>query len=202
MGASLRLAGRIMTRSLASIALILAAFTIATPAFAQTIYRCERDGKITFTDYPCERPMTREQGPGASKPDSAATQVIVGGGYENPYGPWRGQAQYQVTNTRLNPSGTHFVVPLILQVNDDGKVEGASPENGCRMLGLASPGLTPKILNLDVTVSNCPAKDFNQRYRGTLILNTSDRSARVALNAQRIGVGRALIADIKAIMRR
>lgn len=182
--------------------LFFLALVCAMPAAAQTIYRCERDGKITFTDYPCAQPMIQESGPGASKPDSPVAQAIVGGGYEKPYGPWRGQAQYQVTNTRLNPASTHFVVPLIIQVADDGKVEGASPENGCRMLGIASPGLTPKILNLDVTVSGCTAKDLNQRYRGSLVLNTSDRSARLALNAQRIGLGVALIADIKGTMRR
>ena len=185
-------------------ALLIAAALAATASIsvAQTIYRCEQNGSITFTDYPCDRPMIQEAGPGASNSAPPAHQTVVGGGYANPYGPWRGQAQYQVTNTRLNPQSTHSVVPLMIQVGDDGKVQGISSENGCKLLGIATPGLTPRILNIDVTSSGCTAKDLNQRYRGSLLLYPADRYARLQLNAQRIGVGTALIADIKASLRR
>jgi len=186
---------------LTALAVILAIANAPAPSAAQTIYRCEQGGRVTYTDSPCSRPLV-QQSAAAAAANAGAKQTVVGGGYEKPHGPWRGEVQYQLMNAGLRSEGTHFVVPLIVEIAEEGKFVGASPDNNCRMLGIASPGHTPKMLNLDVTVSNCAATDLNQRYHGSLIMDTANRSAQLRLHAQRIGIGMVLIADIKATVRR
>ena len=186
---------------LSVLAVLLAIASGAAPSAAQTIYRCEQGGRVTYTDSPCNRPLVQPSG-AAVVADVGGRQTVVGGGYEKPHGPWRGEAQYQLMNAGLRSDATHFVVPLMIEIAEAGKFVGASPENNCRLLGIASPGHTPKMLNLDVTLSNCAATELNQRYHGSLIMNTENRSAQLSLHAQRIGIGTALIADIKATVRR
>lgn len=180
----------------------LMSIAMIAPAEAQTIYRCDQDGRTTYTDSPCARPSIRHEKSSAPSPTATAKQTVVGGGYENPYGPWRGEAQYQIRNVGLRSDGTHSVVPLILEISEEGKVTGASPENGCQMLGIASPGYTPKILNLDTTLSNCAAKEMNRRYGGSLSINSQDRTARLRLHTQQIGIGISVFGEINAVMRR
>ena len=182
----------------------MSAVLLTTPAaaFAQAIYRCEQGGRVTYTDSPCDRRAIQQ----GNKPNATGgprpAQTVVGGGYENPYGPWRGQAQYQVKHTGRRTDGTHSVVPLIIHFAEDGKLAGSSRENGCQLLGLVSPGPTPKMLNVDATLSNCAAPDMNQRYHGTFTINSKDRTGRLALRAQRVGIGTAMFADVQAVLRR
>ena len=184
----------------AFVALIAAA--TSTPAKAQAIYRCEQGGKVTYTDAPCEKPLIQQVG-GAPAISPPRTQKVIGGGYTNPYGPWSGQTQFQIMNTNVVQSeGTHFIAFMDVMIGEDGKVTGASAENSCRMLGLASPGYTPAMLNLDVTLSNCPAKLFNRRYHGTLSMNPKQRTAQLYVRALQIGIGQAVNADIKATLAR
>ncbi len=190
-----------LARRLLPIALLVS-ITAAAPTEAQTIYRCEQGGRTTYTDAPCARPTIRREEPSAPSPTAAAKQTVVGGGYENPYGPWHGEAQYQVKNVGLREDGTHSVVPLTLDISEDGKVTGVSAENGCQMLGIATPGFTPKILNLDTTVSKCAAKKMNRRYHGSLSIDSKDRTARLNLNTLQIGIGVGVFGEIKAVMRR
>jgi len=172
------------------------------PSAAQAIYRCEQGGKVTYTDTPCEKPVIQEVG-GAVPNSAPRTQKVVGGGYTSPYGPWSGQTQFQIMNSNmLQSEGTHFIAFTELMIAEDGKVTGGSAENSCRLLGLASPGYTPTMLNLDVTLSNCPAKLFNRRYHGTLIMNAKQRTAQLYIRALQIGIGQAVNADIKATLAR
>ncbi len=184
--------------------LLLGATPLATPVdvAAQAIYRCERDGRVTYTDAPCDQPVIRHGTAAGGNAPPNNTQTVIGGGYQNPYGPWRGQAQFQLTHIGARSDTIHQVVHLVLEIAEDGKVAGTSRENGCDMLGIATPGATPRILNLDVTLSRCSAKDLNRRYRGTILLNPADRSAHLSLNAQRVIPGMSLVADIKAALRR
>lgn len=184
---------------------LLGALSVLAPAStasaAQAIYRCEHDGRVTYRDRPCERPVIQ---PGGAAPatKTAKTATEVDGGDPKPYGPWRGQAQFQVMHAGLRSENTHIVTPLIVHLADDGKVTGAGVENRCELLGIASPGLSPTVLNLDVTLSNCPAHDLNQRYQGSLHLDSGSGSAQLRLQATKIGVGQSSVADIKATMRR
>src|SRR5436309_6032787 len=75
--------------------------------------------------------------------------------YASPYGEWRGQTQYQATIKGESDAGAHAVIPLILEIERGGKVTGASPDNGCRVLGIAKPGISPNIVTLNVTLTGC-----------------------------------------------
>lgn len=185
-----------------AVVVALTAAVISTPAKAQAIYRCEQGDKVTYTDAPCEKPLIQQVG-GATATSPPRKQTVVGGGYTNPYGPWSGQAQFQIMNANvLKSEGNHFIAFLDIMIGEDGKVTGASAENGCRMLGLASPGITPTMLNLDVAISNCPAQLFNRRYHGTLIMSAKNRTAQLNVRALQIGIGQAVTADIKATLAR
>lgn len=179
----------------------LALIAMPPAAHAQSIYRCEQGGRVTYSDSPCNRSLI-QPGNAAPAPNPGVKQTVVGGGYEKPHGPWQGEAQYQVMNAGLRRNGTHFVVPLSIEISEDGKFVGSSPGNRCQLLGIASPGYTPKILNLDVSLSNCASDDLNQRYQGSLVLNTAARTAQLSLHAQKIGIGVALLADVNGTMRR
>lgn len=185
--------------SLVALAVLAAMPATAT---AQAIYRCERGGRTIYTDAPCDRPVIQRQGNEAPPAKAIESQNIVGGGYENPYGPWRGQAQFQLVQTGYGTERAHAVVPLILEIQEGGKVVGKSPENGCVMLGVASPGFTPKMLTLDVTLSDCDVQGLNRRFSGSIAAYSGKRSAQVFVMASRVGIGTAQTADIKATMRR
>lgn len=197
-----------MTRSahrasivLAAVVALIAAAT-STQAMAQAIYRCDQGGKVTYTDAPCDKPLIQQAG-GAPTHSAPNTTRIIGGGYANPYGPWSGQTQFQIMNANVVQSeGKHFIAFMDIMIGEDGKLSGASAENSCRMLGLASPGYTPAMLNLDVTLSNCPAQSFNRRYHGTLVMNAKSRTAQLNVTSLQIGIGQAMTADIKATLAR
>ena len=188
----------------------LAAFVVA--AFctnAHAVYRCTENGKTMFSDKPC-----------ASAPVSPSDQAAVGSpgeadvrppakavptnslDYSTPYGDWRGQTQFQATENGQRIAGAHSVVPLVLSIDAAGKVKGGSPENGCRVLGVASPGLTPSMLNLDVSFSGCQFGGFNRRFFGFLSLQARDKAAGLNLNSHIVGVGASALYDVKATLRR
>ena len=52
-------------------------------------------------------------------------------------------------------AGAQSVVPMILTFSEDGKVTGSSPDNGCKILGVWSPGSTPRLFALDVSLNSC-----------------------------------------------
>lgn len=78
---------------------LLGALSVLAPAStasaAQAIFRCEHDGRVTYSDWPCERPAILPAG-AAPATKGAKTAAEVGRGDPDPYGPWRGQAQFQV----------------------------------------------------------------------------------------------------------
>lgn len=177
----------------------------------EPFYRCVVNGKTIYTDKPCDVP-TLPGVEGSSAPISSTTAGQAGKSaqsieldYTTPYGIWRGQAQYQASEKGQLMHDAHAVLPLVLQVEKQGRVRGASPENGCKMLGVAAPYVTPNILMLDVTLSECRYPAFNQRYSGTLALYQSSNSVQFSL--QSINVASAFVGnvghfDIKATMRR
>jgi hypothetical protein len=190
--------------SLAGCALLAALSVLATASMvsaAQAIYRCDHEGRVTYTDSPCERPAP-PPGSAAPAPKTATAEAVVGGGDANPFGPWRGQAQFKVTQAGPRSENAHLVTPLVVELGDDGKVTGGSEENGCNLSGSASSGPTPTTLRLDVTVSNCPANDLNRRYHGSLHIDPASRLAQLRLQALKIDGGQSTVADVEATMRR
>ena len=178
----------------------------------QQFYRCTVNGKTTYTDKPCDAPtLPGVEGVSASTSSKAAGQnskppQAIDLDYTTPYGTWRGQAQYQATVKGQAVGEAHDVVSLVIQVEKQGRVRGASPENGCKLLGVAAPYFAPNVLTLDVTLSGCRYPAFNRRYSGTLALYQSSNSVQFSL--QSINQGLAAVTkgpahfDIKATLRR
>lgn len=171
-------------------------------ASAQAIYRCEQGGKVTYTDAPCAKPLIQQIG-NSPQPSAPAAQTVIGGGYTKPYGPWSGQTQFQIMESNVGkPEGIHFIAFVNFTVGEDGKVTGTSVESSCRLLGLASPGFISAMLNLDLTVSNCPVHVFNRRYHGTLVMNAKTRTAQLNMRSVQVGIGQVGVADVKATLAR
>lgn len=174
----------------------------------QQFYRCVVGSKTTYTDKPCDAPvLQRVDGSSAvaSSDPPRKPEKSIELDYSTPYGVWRGQAQYQAAAKGQPVPEAHGVVPLVIQVEKAGRVQGVSPENGCKMLGVAAPYVTPTVLRLDVTLSGCRYPAFNRRYSGTLALYQSDNSVQFSLqsiNAASAFIGNVGDFDIKASMRR
>ena len=118
-------------------------------------------------------------------------------------GEWRGQAQYQATVGGVVDGVAHAVTNMVIAVEADGRVRGASTENGCRMLGIAMPYVAPTVLTLDVTLSGCQYAGLNRRFSGTLASYPKDRYVVLQLQAIQVGVGKVAGSfDVKATIRR
>ena len=187
---------------------LLLGMVAVSPAKAdQQFYRCVVNGKITYTDKPCDVPM-----PSALEGSGAATRSNGGKSakpleldYSTPYGIWRGQAQYQVSSKGQPLLEAHAVIPLVIEVEKHGRVRGASPDNGCKLLGVAAPYVAPNMLMLDVTLSECRYPALNRRYSGMLALYQSSNSVQFSLQSTNIAsafTGKVAHFDIKATMRR
>lgn len=122
--------------------------------------------------------------------------------YESPYGEWRGQTQYQAFIKSTSDPAGHAVTDLTLNIDPKGKVLGTSPENGCHLLGLASPGITPTILTLNVTLTGCSYEGYNRTYNGNLSVFTKDHYAKFSLQALDVTAGKAGTYNITATLRR
>jgi len=182
---------------------LLLGAVFASPAQAgETVYRCVVNGKTTYTDKPCQpnSPTTAEP----SVPKTPEKTITLD--YTTPYGTWRGQAQYQGTVKGRPVQEAHVVVPLVIDVEQQGKVTGTSPENGCKLLGVAAPYVASSMLSLDVTLSGCRYPDLNRRYSGLLILSQERNSVQLSLRSSNEMVAVLLKGpaefDIKATMRR
>jgi hypothetical protein len=156
---------------------------VALPASAKSpIYRCVKDGQTVLTDNPCEDtvqapPSGANVAPASDvvgKPVSASTSIV---------GEWHGQTQFQATEGGQVIEDAHSVVSLGLTFSADGKVSGMSPENGCTFLGLWSPGVTPRLFPLDVTLKGCRFAGLNRRYSGNLVATFAENSAQLSLLA-------------------
>lgn len=177
------------------------------PTFAQGVFRCTVNGKTVLSDHLCaESPTARGNtaNPPLDRPSATSTATPPQNtlNYSTPYGEWRGQAQYQATDRGQLLTGAHAVINLTIAIDPAGKIAGASPDNGCKLLGVAAPFVTPASLSLDVTLSGCQFPDYNRRYSGYLILNQAQKTAAVTLNGAFIRIGSATAYDIRATMRR
>ena len=123
-------------------------------------------------------------------------------GYSSPYGEWRGQTQYQAFIRTTSDPASHIVTNLTINVDPQGKVTGTSIENGCRMLGLAAPGIVPTIVTLNVTLTGCTYSGFNRTYMGSLSVFSKETYAKFSLQAIDVSSGKAGTYNITATMRR
>ena len=130
-----------------------------------------------------------------------ACRNALADGYGSPYGEWRGQTQYQAKVKGESDPAAHSVINLTVNIEPGGKVVGASPDNGCRMLGIAKPGISPNIVTLNVTLTGCAYAGFNRTYNGHIALYTEKKYAALSLQAiSMTGKGGSFI--IESTMRR
>ena len=183
-------------------ALLLGAVYVSPAKADQPFYRCVENGKTTYTDKPCQAPAL----PGsAATGQSTSSENGIALDYTTPYGAWRGHAQYQGSVKGQSLQGAHVVVPLVIEVGKQGKVRGASPENGCKLLGVAAP-MSANLLTLDVTLSECGVPALNRRYSGTLALYQTTNSVQFSLQSFNQGLAAVTKGparfDVKATMKR
>jgi Domain of unknown function (DUF4124) len=166
---------------------------------AQTIYKCVKEGQVTLTDIPCDGATLKESANAGSSQANATT--IPSSSNPSTAGGWRGQMQYQGRENGQTLDAAHSVVAASVAFTIDGKVTGASPENGCKWLGIWSQG--GRIISLDVSLTGCTYLGLNRRYSGTFILGTPDSSGQVLLQAYTPpALGPVRLYDIKGTLRR
>jgi hypothetical protein len=139
---------------------LISAFLAASASARSPDYRCAVNGQTILTDKPCDSAVTvpttgavATAASGAVSSQPSGAQTIVGN--------WSGQTQFQGAQNAQVIEEAHSVVPLVLAFSADGKVTGASAENGCLLLGLWAPGSTPRLFNLDITLKGCPEISSN-----------------------------------------
>jgi hypothetical protein len=162
--------------------LLFGVMVIALPVSATTpIFRCQRDGQNILTDRPCDAPPSGGAAVSTTSPNGEVTKTITA--LPTVVGDWRGQTQFQARMNGVRVAEAQSVVPLVLTFSADGKVTGSSPDNGCNVLGVWSPGSTPRLFALDVSLNSCTYPKFNQRYSGNLIATFPERMAQLSLIA-------------------
>lgn len=190
--------------------LVLGVVSVSPAKADQQFYRCVVNGKTIYTDKSCDAPtLPSVEGSSASTSSNATGQAGkpargIELDYSTPYGIWRGQAQYQATSKGQPVREAHAVIPLVIQVEKQGRVRGASPENSCKLLGVAAP-LASNVLTLDVTLSECRYPALNRRYSGTLALYQSSNTVQFSLQSFNMGLASVVKGpahfDIKSTMR-
>lgn len=178
---------------------LFALLVASTAATAQ--YRCVENGKTVFTDRACPTTPAGEQPPRGNAP-----KIIGDAGnsaYSSPFGTWRGQIQYQVNGSGGINHEAMAVVAMTMDIDTNGRVTGSSPENGCRFRGIASPGITPTSIALDVTFAGCNFNGYNRRLFGTLSVNSAQKYAQFSLNGSHVSpLASMSFFDIKGTLRR
>jgi len=181
-----------MKKALRQIAIWIAAalaFAICADASASDVFQCkDAGGKITFSNIPCAG-----QTP---KPESLEASA-----YSTPYGEWLGQIQFKETSAK--GAAAKAVAALTMKIEPGGRLTGASNETGCRALGIGAPSVTPMLLSLDVTLSNCLDAGFNRHYNGSLAVYPADKSAQLMLMSTPTPFNSPpLVYDLRGTMRR
>ena len=121
----------------------------------------------------------------------------------NPFpGNWSGTAQFQLNVGGKVDAAAHSVSDLGLTLDPKGRVVGNAPENGCRFLGITTPGIAGVSINLDVMLSGCRYPAFNRRFNGTIFWSANSQTGVLNLSSNQISLGKAEIYDIKATLRK
>lgn len=132
----------------------------------------------------------------------AAPATTLAADYASPYGEWRGETQYQAFVRGVADPAAHVVTNLTIAISPGGKVSGSSAENGCRVVGLATPGIAPAIVNLSVTLTGCNYPGLNRTYAGDLSVFGKERYAKFSLQAIDTISGKGGTYNITSTMRR
>lgn len=180
--------------------LLLGLLAASTATIAQ--HRCVENGKTVITNRPCSAATHV-----VDQPPTGNTPKVVGdidnSAYSTPFGTWRGEIQYQARVTGVTDQEAMAIVALTIDIYPQGRVMGSSPENGCRLRGIASPGAIPTSIALDVTLAGCNFRGYNRRLFGTLSVNPAQRYAQFSLNGSHLApLASMQFFDIKGTLRR
>jgi hypothetical protein len=163
-------------------AIVLLGLTVHPSAWAaKTIYRCEKGGQITLSDMPCDGSTAVEPSGGTTIASSSNPSTV---------GIWNGQLQYSGNDAGVMITAAHAVVPLTLEFTTDGKVSGASPDNGCSWLGVWAQGGKglERLITLDAALTGCKYSGLDRRYTGSFQLAIPDSSGQVSLLAYTVPI--------------
>ena len=194
---AMRLRGRLRGMPLL---LALVALFWCVPSFA--VNRCtDAKGHVTYQDAPCG--SSTQTGPVdtseafSAKPKPAAQSRPVksplGGNldsaaapagaseYATTRGDWRGPVQFELSVGGIRDGAAHQVVPLVIEIGQDGQVIGTAAEAACKLSGLATQFVTPYMASIDVSLKGCRDERFNVRYSGRLNSSATAKEATLSL---------------------
>jgi hypothetical protein len=115
--------------------------------------------------------------------------VARAGPFDEIAGSWKGQAEYYANTAQGPIDSAHSVVPLTIEIDPGGKINGRSTEIGCEILGLVTAGPSPTNFRLQVSLTNCRAALMNRRYQGQLAHHTTRGSLGFSLSANSMNPG-------------
>lgn len=115
-------------------------------------------------------------------------------------GTWSGTAQFQRNVGGSIDAAAHSVSDMVLTLDAKGRVTGNASENGCRFLGVTTPGFAGVTINLDVTLSSCKHPSFNRRFNGSISYSKATKTGVLNLSSNLMAPGKAEIFDIKATL--
>lgn len=144
---------------------VLLFVTALTSPLCYGQYRCVENGKTLITDHPCVLQSATSEHKAANTIGDAKNFA-----YSTTFGAWRGQVQFMTKAGTAVVSDAHAVVPVVIEIDPQGKVTGSSTDTGCTFKGIATPGIGDTITNLDVTLSNCRYPGYNRQLTGRLAL--------------------------------
>ncbi len=116
-------------------------------------------------------------------------------------GTWQGYVQYQAAISGAIVPEAHAVELSAVRIEADGRIKGASIDNGCSFLGLTKPGPINTILDVDLTLSGCTYAGLNRRYNGNIAYYKNDKNAVLSVTSQKAGGGTHEFYDIKATLK-
>lgn len=185
------------------IAVILLACAVA-PAFGQQqLYTCVEKGRKVISNTPCGEGLKLQ--PTNQTPSNVVAPAVTPVNaldYSSIYGAWRGQVQFMAKRGPSVINEAHAVVPLVMQIDPQGKVSGASTESGCSFKGIAIPGPIETLITLDVTLSGCKYFGYNRQMTGRVALYTAKKYVDFSLFANDL-IGRPNgYYEIKGTLRR
>jgi Domain of unknown function (DUF4124) len=176
----------------------------ALPTSAEAANRCtDAQGRITFQDAPCPGAGSAEATAGRAGPGGPPAQPAVANGYASARGTWRGPAQLHVVEGSTRDLEAHRVVPMVIELGVDGKVQGVIPDAGCKLSGLTSTFVSATNATVDVTLTGCQDRRFNTRMQGHVFVHTGSKEARLNLNANSLLPNRTVRQlSVQAVLRR
>jgi hypothetical protein len=181
------------TRGPAAFALIATLLPLAAQG---ATYRCsDHKGKTTLQDFPCQTSSSDDRGDGcpnkghanaAGQPAPAPitnSQSSKTDDYSSTRGTWRGPAQFHLVAGGQRDLQAHRIAPLVIELAPDGKVMGVVSEAGCKISGLTTQFITPRVASIDAPLTGCTDTRFNTRMSGTLTANNSARETKLHLTS-------------------